>query len=104
MRGVNTSPDGSPDGNSRAHDLEMSAAALSIGGDMMMPLPMYEGYGNGREMAGSEVTLVGVERREENEQQAVLELPPPAYHVDAGAEQRRDVGNMGKNMNAERCA
>lgn len=71
---------------------------------MMMPMPVYEQFATGRGTAGSEVTLVGVERREGNEQQGVLALPPPAYHVGAGSEQRCDADDLGKRMNAERCA
>jgi len=70
---------------------------------MMMPLPLYEQYSNGRGRAGSEVTVVGVVQREGNEQQEVLALPPPAYHVDAGGEQSCDVGDMAKRMDTERC-
>jgi len=104
MRSINTSSNEPANGRSRAHDLEMSAAALSIGGDMMMSLPVYEQYRNGRGRAGSEVTLVEVERTEENEEQGVLTLPPPAYHVNAGSEHEHEVDDIGKQMNAERCA
>jgi len=104
MRSIATLSGDPADGSVRAHDLEMSAAALSIGGDMMMPLPLYERYGNGRGGAGSEVTLVEGERRHEIEQQVVLEVPPPAYHAEVGGAQGHDVGEMGKCMNAERCA
>ena len=104
MRRTNTSSDDPADGRPRAHDIEMSAAALSIGGDMMMPLPLYEQYGNGRRRAGSEVTLVEMERREGNEQQGVPQLPPPAYHIDAEGEHGHEVDDVGKRMNAERCA
>jgi len=104
MRGILTSSESPADGRTRAHVLEMSAAALSIGGDMMMPMPVYEQYGNGRGRSGSEVTLVEVERRKENEQQGVLALPPPAYHIGAAGEHGHEMGDMGKRMNAERCA
>ena len=104
MRSMNTSSEGPADGRSRAHDVEMSAAALSFGGDMMMPLPVNEPCGTGKGRTGSELTLVEVERREENEQHGVLVVPPPAYHFGAGGEHGHEVDDMGKRMNAERCA
>jgi hypothetical protein len=107
MRGPSTSHRAA-DGKAVPNDLELAGATMEMRDAVVMPLPVYERGEEEGGRVGSEITLVGQEivqvRREGTGRQEEVAVPPPAYHAGAGGEQRGDVGEMGKRMNAERCA